>query len=31
MERAGTPFEKFFLRRVQAGMAFQNLFLPASI
>jgi hypothetical protein len=26
MERTGTPFQKLFLKRTQAGMAFQNLF-----
>jgi hypothetical protein len=31
MEHAVTPFHKFFLRSMQAGAAFQNLFYLASI
>jgi hypothetical protein len=30
-EQAGTPFQKLFVRRAQAKMAFQNLFFLASI
>jgi hypothetical protein len=28
-ERAGTPFRKLFLRKMQAGTAFRNIFFPA--
>jgi hypothetical protein len=31
MERAKTPFQKFFLRQTHAGTAFQNLFFLALV
>jgi hypothetical protein len=31
MERAATPFREFFLRRMQAGTAFRNIFTGIDI